>query len=308
MLAAYQRVVRCYASGEFEEALTAARELELSGGIDTPVHHTGRLLAAEMYTLRGEPKRAAGWLASVPVTTGCQALRAWVECGLRYRLDNDADAGLAVGWQVFTQLRWPGAPPGIDRLLPRLAMLAIRAHQPQRAEEVLAAAERIGERDSSALVTEMVMLTRALVRADLAAAQASVAMARQRGHRPAMIRACLVVADLTNEPRPWLREAYELARPLGSGHVRSMIGSIMRERGISTPRVRPARAAYSSVELRIIELIRDGWTNRQIAAEIRMSEKTIENYLTRLFARTGCRSRVELAAASVAGQLAAVGL
>ena len=43
--------------------------------------------------------------------------------------------------------------------------------------------------------------------------------------------------------------------------------------------------------------------NRQIAIDMRISEKTVENRLSRLFARTGCRSRVELAAASLEGRL-----
>ncbi|MFD4814841.1 hypothetical protein, partial [Streptomyces sp. NPDC058418] len=38
------------------------------------------------------------------------------------------------------------------------------------------------------------------------------------------------------------------------------------------------------------------------------SEKTVEQRLTRLFRRTGCRSRVELAAAWLDGSLARQGL
>lgn len=34
---------------------------------------------------------------------------------------------------------------------------------------------------------------------------------------------------------------------------------------------------------------------------MRISEKTVESHLTRLFDRTGCRSRVELAAARLQG-------
>ena len=34
------------------------------------------------------------------------------------------------------------------------------------------------------------------------------------------------------------------------------------------------------------------------------SEKTVENQLTRLFAKTGCRSRLDLATASLEGRLA----
>jgi DNA-binding NarL/FixJ family response regulator len=40
--------------------------------------------------------------------------------------------------------------------------------------------------------------------------------------------------------------------------------------------------------------------------DLRVSEKTVENRLTRLFARTGCRSRVELATASLEGRLVPV--
>jgi DNA-binding CsgD family transcriptional regulator len=72
---------------------------------------------------------------------------------------------------------------------------------------------------------------------------------------------------------------------------------------VSVPRVRPAPEPLTAQELRLIDLIRAGHTNRQVALALRMSEKTVENHLTRLFARTGCRSRVELAAASLSGPL-----
>lgn len=56
-----------------------------------------------------------------------------------------------------------------------------------------------------------------------------------------------------------------------------------------------------------MELVRAGQTNRQIATELEIREKTVEYHLTRLFLRTGCRSRVELAAASLDGRLEAPG-
>lgn len=55
-----------------------------------------------------------------------------------------------------------------------------------------------------------------------------------------------------------------------------------------------------------MELVSDGFTNRQIAMAVRVSEKTVESHLTHLLARTGCRSRVELAAAHLEGKLTAV--
>ena len=54
--------------------------------------------------------------------------------------------------------------------------------------------------------------------------------------------------------------------------------------------------AWSATEERIVALISRGRTNRQIGSELGLSEKTVESHLTRLFAKSGCRSRVALVA------------
>jgi DNA-binding NarL/FixJ family response regulator len=48
-------------------------------------------------------------------------------------------------------------------------------------------------------------------------------------------------------------------------------------------------------------------TNRQIAAEIQVSEKSVERHLTKLFAKAGCRSRLGLVAAYERGVLSGPG-
>ena len=77
----------------------------------------------------------------------------------------------------------------------------------------------------------------------------------------------------------------------------------MRKFGVNAPRTTTGPAGLTGTELRIVELVRAGQTNRQIATELDLSEKAVEHHLTRLFLRTGVRSRVELAAASLAGRL-----
>ncbi|MER5220538.1 helix-turn-helix domain-containing protein [Streptomyces flaveus] len=49
-----------------------------------------------------------------------------------------------------------------------------------------------------------------------------------------------------------------------------------------------------------------GLTDRQIARELQVSEKTVENNLTQVFAKTGCRSRLDLALAVMEGRPAVV--
>ena len=48
-------------------------------------------------------------------------------------------------------------------------------------------------------------------------------------------------------------------------------------------------------------LVADGLTNREVAASLVVSVKTVESHLARIFAKLGVRSRTELAIALRAG-------
>ncbi|MEV0184749.1 LuxR C-terminal-related transcriptional regulator [Streptomyces sp. NPDC050625] len=305
----YRRVVHGYAHGDLTAALSAARQLELTGTADTPAHRHGRLLAAEICRTRGDLRQALGWLEAVPADGICLALRGWVECGvLRLRheaTDADDHAAFAASWRVYKRLQGQGTRHGLAGLIPRLARMAVAAGEHRRARELLAAIEWRCAQDPDPLLAEAQLLTRAVVTRDLAAAEAGAELARRRGHQPALLTACLMVGELSDAPRTWLREAYELAGSFDSAYLRGRIRTLMRGRGVSTPRTRVRRETFSPTELRIIELICEGRTNRQIARQEQMSEKTIEDHLDRLFARTGCRSRLQLATASLAGRLIA---
>lgn len=63
----------------------------------------------------------------------------------------------------------------------------------------------------------------------------------------------------------------------------------------------------SASDLRIARLVADGLTNREVAREMNLSPKTIEVYLSRIYAKTKRRSRVELAVAVHSGELSAPG-
>jgi DNA-binding NarL/FixJ family response regulator len=53
-------------------------------------------------------------------------------------------------------------------------------------------------------------------------------------------------------------------------------------------------AALSGREREVAELVALGRTNKQIAAELFLSEKTIENHMTRLFVKLGVSRRAEV--------------
>lgn len=58
----------------------------------------------------------------------------------------------------------------------------------------------------------------------------------------------------------------------------------------------PLLERLSSQELRVLELIEQGMTNRQIAAELHLAEKTVKNYVSNMLAKMGMSRRSEAAA------------
>jgi two-component system response regulator DevR len=61
------------------------------------------------------------------------------------------------------------------------------------------------------------------------------------------------------------------------------------------PQEDPRTASLSPQERRILDLIADGRTNRQIATEMILAEKTVKNYITTLLAKLKMTSRTEAA-------------
>lgn len=79
-------------------------------------------------------------------------------------------------------------------------------------------------------------------------------------------------------------------------------GKAPRTRPATTDPARSVPSDWSAVDTRIAELIGRGCTNRRIASEFGVSEKTVEAHLTQLFAKTGCRSRVQLVTVNLHGR------
>jgi len=60
----------------------------------------------------------------------------------------------------------------------------------------------------------------------------------------------------------------------------------------------------SAREMEVLRLIVEGSTNREIAAELYISEKTVHNHVGRLLSKTGCANRAEAASYAVRKHLA----
>ena len=89
---------------------------------------------------------------------------------------------------------------------------------------------------------------------------------------------------------------------LGAARVRDEAARALRRLGERVPgRQRRGGGegldALSGREREIAALVAEGRTNREIGAEIFLSEKTVEGHLTRVFAKLGVTSRAEVAEA-----------
>lgn len=65
------------------------------------------------------------------------------------------------------------------------------------------------------------------------------------------------------------------------------------------PRTDPALQQLTDQELRILELIGEGMTNRQMAEAMFLAEKTVKNYVSSILAKLGLESRTQAAIFSV---------
>lgn len=74
------------------------------------------------------------------------------------------------------------------------------------------------------------------------------------------------------------------------------------ERIRSGPPVNKDLESLTEQELRVLDLIGKGLTNRQIARELHLAEKTIKNYVSSLLAKLGMTSRTQAAIYAVKNQ------
>jgi DNA-binding NarL/FixJ family response regulator len=67
------------------------------------------------------------------------------------------------------------------------------------------------------------------------------------------------------------------------------------ERIRSGPPTNPVLDRLTAHEQRVLELIGEGLTNRQIATRLSLAEKTVKNYVSSLLAKLGLESRTQAA-------------
>ncbi|WP_314219338.1 helix-turn-helix transcriptional regulator [Streptomyces zaehneri] len=304
--ALYHAMVRAYLRGDWDRALASARRIEARSrtrGIAAGPAQAARALAADIHCARGELGYARAWLELVPGTV-THPLVAWARLGVRY-WSGQVEEAMEGALGEVRRARQSGLLSGIEKVLVRYLSFALLEGVPQAMQRALDELEALDEEVGSSMTREAVLLGRGVVRRDVDSALAALRAVRRRGDAYLELLCHLGLVEIGDDCERWLAEATRGAQALGIGRAtRTSLGHMTRRRTLVLPRVRPARDELSEQDVELTTMVSRGATNRQIAARLVWSEKTVERRLTRLFQRTGCRSRVELAAAWLDGSLA----
>ena len=148
--------------------------------------------------------------------------------------------------------------------------------------------------------------TLASVTGDVDAGLRAAAVAEAEGAPFELARCRLVLGELGVDSAVNLRSAFVAFRAIGAVGLARRTGTMLRARGLPVPRSGRAEAspgALTPVETSLTRLVVEGLSNRQIAAAMHYSAKTVEAYLSRIYAKTGFASRVELTRAAYSGAL-----
>ncbi|MGW0948275.1 helix-turn-helix transcriptional regulator [Streptomyces sp. NPDC002623] len=333
----HHAMVLAYHTGDWDAALSTARRIEARTRATHPVSTAGhpavRALAAEIHCFRGDLTRARNWLELIPDTIA-HPLAARVRLTVR-AWSGRPDEALEGAWRDVARAREEAVlTAGTERLLLRILRFTldngphnapdggprkgpdggprkgphggigggVDVDRPE-ARRVVRELAALHDETGSPLAYEALLLARGVVHRDTESARAAHTSASGRGDFPLALECSRVLADLDTDPKPWLADIARGTARLGiAGPARAPLSGTAHRTGMPGPR-RPVAPGLSEQDVQLITMVGEGATNRQIAARLACSEKTVEQRLTRLFQRTGRRSRVELTTAWLDGAL-----
>jgi DNA-binding NarL/FixJ family response regulator len=281
--------------GEWDHALTALadarREVELTD--NAIIGPFLRSVEIDIRTARGELREALA-LVKPPIAGGSATRATWSTAGILRATGDDGGARQLLRAMVAR----PVDASWLPHVLLRLVELEHDAGDEQAAREALAELERLAdaERDPRPWVQAMARRGRGVVARDVDAALESAATADAEGLVYDAALARLLAATLDTNRTSEALAAHEVFGTLGAEADRRRAASLLRDRGEKVPRKRRrAPGQLTAAETEIARLVQAGMRNRDIARTTNYSERTVEVYLSRIYAKLGVSSRLQLA-------------
>lgn len=221
------------------------------------------------------------------------------EAAIENALGNDEGAAEKLRECLATEEE-RGLLVGSDLCWSMLAEIALVAGDEAEARRCLAGIERVAQAMPADRAVAGARLVRATVGADREAAGECLRMVRERGQPFELADAAKRLVQHGIGDPALLRDAYEVLGRLDVLLLRSWLRGLMRKHDV----VVPGRTETLAENERVLAMLAaDGLANKQLAVALRTSEGSVESRLSRLFARTGFRSRIELSTAILDGEL-----
>ncbi|MCR3720878.1 MULTISPECIES: helix-turn-helix transcriptional regulator [Prauserella salsuginis group] len=281
-----------------------------SGQRNTAAEH--EVLAGLAYVSLGDRDAALARVASAQARIDrvglrrAAALADWVRGCADLLDDRPADA-----FRRLNTLFVPGTGRSTVQVaaIPQLVESAIRCGESDSARRALERYEAWAESTGTGVWLALAHRCRALLAADPATAEAqfrdAVELQRSGGMTLELARTELAYARAlrrqrrNREARSVLRDAFRLADDAGADYWAAQIRDELRAAGDRAEEAAPSTGEdLTPQQERIVRLVADGRTNREIAERLAISRRTVEHHLRNIFVRLGVRSRVELVAAA----------
>ncbi|WP_329790002.1 AAA family ATPase [Lentzea sp. DG1S-22] len=181
-------------------------------------------------------------------------------------------------------------------LIARMIEAELERGQPEAAEKAWARLAEVAPARVSPWSRTTLRRVGGIVCRDGESLREAVSEAAQGGLVFEEARARLALGEVCDDEVPALVEAYTTFQRLGAHGLRRRAGSRLRALGAKVPRARSkAPGLLTEAEENVARLVQQGMRNRDIAAALHYSPRTIEVYLSRIYAKLHVSSRLELA-------------
>jgi DNA-binding CsgD family transcriptional regulator len=266
-------------------------------------------ILAAVATYRGEHAKATEMLALAERDGRASVPRLRLMQGWLKASTGDFAASLAILGPLLDAASefedpWPWSPPWM-RILAHIGLTAGDRAFADKAAEI---ANLVAQRNPGVATLDGTALHIKGLLADDPAQLADAVRVLRAGPRPLLLAdalkdlgATLLTKDRPDDGTTALVEAAEIYQRVGAVSGGRAVEKLLRGHGIrgvriNAPAPRPPTgwAALTPTELRVVELIGAGHTNRSAAAELGVSPNTINTHLRAVFRKLDVKSRVQL--------------
>lgn len=295
------RVHERFMAGAWDDVLAFTEQAEVAGECDPALRPLLLSTTAHVLAERGElaaARRVIDEIGAAPVFRSTTL----AACAHVHLMAGDLDQARVEAGRAMRHQLAIGRIGDIARsasLLVDIELAAGRRHAAQRVVDQLRTAQPATPSARERMLTALAV---AAAHDDVDSARVAATLADEHGFEFERARA-LVVAGTLDSDADALVEAVHVFRRLRVPGRERDVALLLRGLGRRLPRAERSDSGLTASERRLAELVSWGLTNRQIAAELHLSHKTVEVYLSRLYRKVGCASRVELAIAVRSGHV-----